>query len=113
MWLCFQQPFVGRSVAWRDKERLRRRLFNVRTLVLLSCVSCYRGHARKHVCKFPFISLSRFVLTNVLTSQLTTISGLDDERSVYLHSVGEKASAEWGTCFTVGPQSFAKRYPLI
>ena len=26
MWFGFQQPFVGRSVAWRDKERLRRRL---------------------------------------------------------------------------------------
>lgn len=53
-------------------------------------------------------SWSHLVLTYGLTSHLRTSSGLDRERFVYLHFVGEKVSAEWGTCFTMDPQSLAR-----
>ena len=82
------------------------------TLVLFSWVSCYWASAIKHVWKFPFVcfSLKSFSIEKCINKPfkeqgVLPISGLDDERPVYLHSVGEKASADWRTYFTVDSHS--------
>ena len=83
-------------------------------LSLFEGLYCFHGcHVTEHMLLSTYASFrlkllfswSRLVLRNVLTSP---ISGLDDEQSVYLLSVGEKASTKWGTCFTVDPQSLAR-----